>query len=503
MIDLKNASVKKMIGAKITRVSILFVAFVTLVPLSVLMFESHFRSSVPKVWWLEPVPASLKYKVTRTKKSKVVHPSNFHSLWAEQQNLLATLLWSAALTKGPFCASHANEHKFPIRNSVPPDNEPWIWDAVLTDGGSLVSVLLLDRFRCKFNQSTWINQLKASDVNVANESLMIFINAPKGTSSDRRKGTVSRLTCRFYDQRSLLLTTSESLGIVGDTLVRCPVPFQLRGRANLLLKLQPPPHFVPGKGETQASRPSNIFPACPLPPPINSLSVNFNLSHSSSMGANASMSASVPRISQVDSMKIEVGKNQSNLNSWTTTSTTDTGPSSGSVFAYNVSVCAVAPPPPWRERALLVEWIEYHRLLGVEHFFIYDTLHSPSSTSTSSTTTMMTSSERAVGADEMNDDDNDDQEKSAQSVRAGLVDYIALGLVTVVPWHFAGCGDNNAACARRDREEGRGGGGGATWGPEGRLWDGAEGAMRTAPPTLEDTQVPMQSCYVRFHSSSR
>ena len=56
-----------------------------------------------------------------------------------------------------------------------------------------------------------------------------------------------------------------------------------------------------------------------------------------------------------------------------------------------------------RER--LVEWIEFHRLIGVQHFFIYDTT----------------------------------QVSTAASLTKQLADYIKDGLVTVIVWPYSNC----------------------------------------------------------------
>lgn len=63
-------------------------------------------------------------------------------------------------------------------------------------------------------------------------------------------------------------------------------------------------------------------------------------------------------------------------------------------------------------RENLVEWIEFHLLIGVQHFFIYDTAQ---------------------------------QVPSATSLTQLLGDYIQDGLVTVVTWSFSNCVRNMAS----------------------------------------------------------
>ena len=52
---------------------------------------------------------------------------------------------------------------------------------------------------------------------------------------------------------------------------------------------------------------------------------------------------------------------------------------------FNLSLCS-ATMSSTASRAQLVEWIEFHRLVGVQHFFLYDTSHTHSRGLRSSTT---------------------------------------------------------------------------------------------------------------------
>lgn len=73
---------------------------------------------------------------------------------------------------------------------------------------------------------------------------------------------------------------------------------------------------------------------------------------------------------------------------------------------YRLSICSATNRA---NRSHLVEWIEYHRMLGVEHFFLYNT---------------------AV-------DDID-------LLPNTLVDYVNEGLVSIIPWPFMNCVRNMA-----------------------------------------------------------
>ena len=63
-------------------------------------------------------------------------------------------------------------------------------------------------------------------------------------------------------------------------------------------------------------------------------------------------------------------------------------------------------------RKNLVEWIEFHLLIGVQHFYLYDTSQ---------------------------------QLPSSPSLAQLLEDYIKDGLVTVVAWSFSNCVRNMAS----------------------------------------------------------
>ena len=63
---------------------------------------------------------------------------------------------------------------------------------------------------------------------------------------------------------------------------------------------------------------------------------------------------------------------------------------------YNISICSSTSQS---NKALLVEWLEYHRLLGVEHFFIYDTFFNSSSLYADDNTAR-SANRRAIGVGE-------------------------------------------------------------------------------------------------------
>jgi Glycosyltransferase family 92 len=127
-------------------------------------------------------------------------------------------------------------------------------------------------------------------------------------------------------------------------------------------------------------------------------------------------------------------------------------------------------------RALLIEWIEYHRLVGVQHFFIYDTysgvLSSPSSSSSSSSSSSAPTLSPSISTSSSSSSSSSSVVSSARTydtplnssrpsspvntdpvgagktllegahtgdLRGALSDYIALGIVTLIPWHQQLC----------------------------------------------------------------
>lgn len=72
-------------------------------------------------------------------------------------------------------------------------------------------------------------------------------------------------------------------------------------------------------------------------------------------------------------------------------------------YKYNMSICSATARSNRQE---LVEWIEYHRLVGVSHFFLYDTAFVPA--------------ERG-------------------RLSAALSDYVRQGMVTIEDWPYENC----------------------------------------------------------------
>ena len=86
--------------------------------------------------------------------------------------------------------------------------------------------------------------------------------------------------------------------------------------------------------------------------------------------------------------------------------------------------------------------MEYHRLVGVDHFFLYDTAPSGSSTYNNTTHNVSSSTSSSSSSSPLSSTGSSGVGSGGQlysmaghSLRDMLKDYLALGLVTIVPWH--------------------------------------------------------------------
>ena len=86
---------------------------------------------------------------------------------------------------------------------------------------------------------------------------------------------------------------------------------------------------------------------------------------------------------------------------------------------FSVAVCSTLEEKQHVDDNSIIAWIEYHKVLGVEHFFLYDlSTHAMKQANTSS-------SETAANA--------------TGYIKLGK--YIESGTVTMIPWRYHGCVD--------------------------------------------------------------
>ena len=274
-----------------------------------------------------------------------------------------------------FCQPHpgyaVNPRNFPTEQ--PERQLPWVWEAVYDPVQSYVEVISVSRAACQFNHTTW--KYLASKFPELGNHLSFGIDSnilvPVDEEIKQNPYPFNLINqvyiCRFFDKFHQPLFTTESYPVRGhrywSTLstfhIRCPVPSEYQDTHRVWSHMQ----------LEQTSKHRNFldnalvhrtgdFPMCKLP--------RYRQSHDSKL--------------------------------------------------FDLSICTASSRS---NRAHLVEWIEYHRLVGVQHFFIYDTAIA-SGTGT----------------------------RKEATISQTLQDYIAEGLVTVVPWHFQNCARHGMASGR-------------------------------------------------------
>ena len=308
--------------------------------------------------------------------------------------LVFTLFRSLSLVICSFCR-HQSEKKisFPLPT---PDNVliPWIWDAIFDENLRRVEITVVPRLICSFNQTRWRRVVELfpqySETHFAggNQSNILVSFTPTldfylNMSQSQKKKTKEkkvyqkntfdsmvgeRFTCVFYDEGHVLeLATSEALIIQGSSAfmssssfqVICPVPKSLSSFDEMMLQR----HFVwdnnerillrrltkgrrihGDEGQLTTTVNTARFPVCRL----SRLYKDLQLSRSST-----------------DKIRTNIPSNEGS----TIVTSTNRFP-----YLYNLSICTVTNRVNFNSA---MEWIEYHRLVGVEHFFIYNTARPP------------------------------------------------------------------------------------------------------------------------------
>jgi hypothetical protein len=415
---------------------------------------------------------------------------------------------------------------FPLGEYHPWKNiyEPWIMDAVIADGGSLVNILVADAQSCRFDLQAWqrfvagtrrtgIAKLYHALANGSYEA--INVEYPASLSSDQlftaNLFVGTRVSCRYYDRKSLLITSVLSYKIIEGMIIRCPIPLMLRSRASstaddrLHLRLSIP---LPIQKSSSSHRTSRRLASTNLRQGYNTTSSSSSMTALRLEGRDHVLSPMFGVCPQPSSNS----KAQSASTADNQTSNSLRGSSGGvelrqlvpafapHYYRYNISICASTVS---RSKIRLVEWIEYHRILGVEHFFVYDRyIRSLRSDSASIAPSSSQSADAMLNEkdDEADDDDDEiydlsrynDSSLVSSSMRAKdslfeiLRDYIDYGIVTVVPWPYKDCVDH-MACDRSLRISSA---------------NEQENLFFEPPPKLQKA-IALQSCYLRFQSSSR
>jgi len=474
---------KSGLGAVFTAFAWLFIFVATLIPVTITVQE---RGSI-SVWWLKasfwsiPIGTDGGDDAILLGKGKMARRQKKHELllrklrssdWALKQRARANLFRELA---GPaFCNQGRNSSKsnFPLGAASPPEDlVPWVFDAALSEGGELVSVVLANREVCGFDAAAWEGWLRLQP-NFSSSTYRLLV--PVDSRKPPRDGSLidARLLCRFYDHKSTPLRTVESMKIAattlqgpGSLLVRCPVPPELRARGRKLsLRLQRIASagsgglgsvLLGGASEEDERRaqqlmPSTkVFPICPLPGQSLPHSPHHQSAAASSAGAaaGAAVGARGGRGEGGDGAEEESAESLSQRRAKAAAAVVESLRVNEN-YAYNISACVSVSAHLGLgsggagQRKEIIEWIEYHRLLGVDHFFIVDVSGSEERARRPKVSPTSAGAGSGRGKEEEDDDDGDDDEEDASTgsrLRSLLSAYLDLGLVTIMDWPWAHC----------------------------------------------------------------
>ena len=297
--------------------------------------------------------------------------------WITSVISLLPLLSNASSLNGAFCSSNfTGIANFPL--PVPStDLTPWVWDAIESTELNTVEITIVSRRACWFNHSQWQRANKELPQHSKHFgyglSSNILVNSEKPPDlladpylRDREGLFKETLNCLYYRNGRLLpIAQTISQPVNGDVAwlqygtvhIICPSPgvkFDLMRIERVTIKSINGASMIP----LESSRKEDL---------IVSTSDSFPVCHAAEL------------------VKDIVNTNMDNKGRY-----------------YGVSVCTATGRI---NRSHIVEWIEYHKYLGVDHFFIY-----------------LTSSTTQHSMD-----------------YAALSDYVIEGTVTIVPWGYQNC----------------------------------------------------------------
>eukprot|EP01036_Dinobryon_divergens_P027514 gene27514-36303_t len=317
------------------------------------------------------------------------------------------------LSGSAFCeSSSANQYSLANRRHFPTEQPerhlPWPWEAVYDPIRSEVEVVSISRGACQFNRTMWKHLVKKFPEYRRHFSYgfdsNILVHVEEGTRRMRYANLIgAKFICRFYDRFNHQIFDTTSLAVKGEISfsilatfhIRCPIPALFRDTQDIWshMRLQHTSR-LPAFTENVTMNTTDGFPLCKIP--------------------------------RYQTTKDGKKKKRFGLSICTATSRSD--------------------------RRHLVEWIEYHRLIGVHHFFIYNTA--------------------------LNDED---------LLPLALQDFIAEGRVTVVSWPYRNC-------VRQGMSSGR-------W--FGWRESSEQNLSWFHPPFAISQTAALDSCYLRFKHTSK
>lgn len=268
--------------------------------------------------------------------------------------------------------------------SIPSAFVPWVWDAILREDVEIIEIIAMSRNACKFKMEWWLRLVEdypmfSSQLGDGNpKNILVPVdnsfnyggynkNYPPGL----QKGLIDRtVTCRYLDNTGSVISSLQSIPIsavpgpqMSAVVIRCPLPRGLNAKLQIekvSLEINMPSVLLPHHIEGILTNSTGPFHVCGLEDYQKALS-------------------KVP----FSDTKLVTQKPQ-----------------------YDLLVCTATAR---LHRNHLVEWLEHHLALGVNHFVLYDTTHH---SATSSATSLLTDI---------------------------LEDYVSEGVVTVVRWPYENC----------------------------------------------------------------
>lgn len=335
---------------------------------------------------------------------------------------------------GAFCQLNNYHHIFPLD---PPDHRvPWVWDATESSDKQIVEVTIVSREACKFNYTEWKYLVK---------------RFPQ-YRSQLGNGADTNILVQTLQDFKYFIPNGNSKDELSNKILQSHVTctFLMNNeRVDALKSLR--------IKDDPISELATALIKCPVPPRHVKWS-HLRLDKVLNTGDVLSTAA------------FPVCRQTSNAGKFKLSVCTATGRSS---------------------RSHLVEWIEYHRLMGVNHFFIYDTTGSGTTTLRSHTAASPVST----------------------SVSETLADYVWEGVVTVVRWPYRNCVLGMASGRwvayskeGEDKQEPRIDGDALVNRSQSRdsLDAGQSGRSRSyfTPPRAIAQTAALASCYSRFRGSS-
>ena len=271
-------------------------------------------------------------------------------------------------TLSAFCKSNSTDLKagskfFPL-DAPSSTLKLWPWDAVHHINKATVEITVIQRKSCKFNHKIWYRLVER----FPHFSKFLAHGKEKNIlagSNEIKIAAREIVICSFYvNGNSTPVAHTKSDAIIGvrqflqegTTQIVCPSP-PISYDTMRLSRL--PRSQVPGDSASEFLSSLSTFNR-------GTFSDAFPVCQSTSLGKG---------LTEIESEERKKGR---------------------------LSVCTATGRS---DRGRLVEWIEYHRLMGVDHFYLYDT----------------------------------SIKQKAGGLRTLLADYASEGVVTVVPWAYENC----------------------------------------------------------------